>query len=353
MDNNQDASVEALRSKSERTRAALAGTVNELRERVSDTAAELKTMASPSYIKEEIRSFVRQERESIMQSLERKVRDNPLQAAAVGAALAYPALGLLRAIPGPLLMIGAGLFLTSARGKQTLADVGSKASEAVNQGLVQASTMADGLRDAVTERAEGVSHALEEAGAAVTERTDAVAAGLRRNIHDVRDAAASGVSAITGKVSAATGAVSHSASQVYAETRTTVGSASDRSKSAVMDWVNQNPMLVAGIGAAVGAFIASALPPSPAENRVLGRSSDALKDKAREAAAEGLDKAKDMAAQVVGDVTAAAAREGLDPATLKQAADKITDSVKSVAERGVKSALSGIAAPDTQPSQHN
>src|SRR4051812_47983410 len=108
-----DKSVDQLREESERTRAALAATVLEIRGRVGETAAEIKTMVSPSHIKREIGNYVRHERESIVESVQRNARDNPLQTAAIAAAAAYPALGLLRALPMPLWLIGAGLFLTS------------------------------------------------------------------------------------------------------------------------------------------------------------------------------------------------------------------------------------------------
>ena len=94
----KEASVEELRAESERAREALAATVSQLRDKVGDTTAELKTLLSPSHIKQEIKDYVREERESLVQSVQRKAKENHLQAAAVGAALMYPALGLLRAI---------------------------------------------------------------------------------------------------------------------------------------------------------------------------------------------------------------------------------------------------------------
>src|SRR6185503_9083689 len=110
--------IQDLREASERNREALATTVTELRERVGGTASELKTLVSPSHIKQEIKDYVRQEQDSIVGSLQRRAKESPLQAAAVGAALAFPALGLLRSLPAPLWLIGAGLFLTSRRGQQ-------------------------------------------------------------------------------------------------------------------------------------------------------------------------------------------------------------------------------------------
>jgi ElaB/YqjD/DUF883 family membrane-anchored ribosome-binding protein len=348
MNDRTNATVEMLRRESERTRAELAGTVTELRGRVGDTASEIQTMASPSHIKAEIKSFIREERQSLMQSLERKVRDNPLQAAAIGAALAYPALGLLRAIPAPLLMIGAGIFLTSTRGKQTMADATAKMSDAVDQGMTAASEMAGDLRDTVAKRAEPVTQALGEAAASITERTDALAQDIRRNVGDVRDTVSQTAASVSDKLKGAAETVEDRVSQTYNETRNSIGAKAQYSQSAVMQWVDENPLVVAGIGAAIGAFIAAALPPSSAENAALGKSSDHVKDKAREMASEGLEKARRVAADVVGDVQAAAAREGLDAPSLQHTADGIAQSVKSVAERGVQAALNGTKPHETQ-----
>jgi ElaB/YqjD/DUF883 family membrane-anchored ribosome-binding protein len=345
---NDRQNVGMLRRESERSRAELAGTVTELRARVGDTASEIQTMVSPSNIKAEIKSFIREERQSLTRSLERKIRDNPLQAAAIGAALAYPALGLLRAMPAPLLMIGAGLFLTSARGKQTMADASAKIGDAVDQGMTAAVEMAGELRDSVAVQAEPFTQALGQAAESITEKTDALAANIRRNVHDVSDTLSQTAANVSDKVQGVAQAVEHRVSQTYEETRSGVKATAQNSQSTMMKWVDDNPLIVAGIGAAVGAFIAAALPSSSAENAALGKSSDRLKDKAREMASEGFEKAKSVAADVVGDVKAAAEREGLDAPSLQQTAEEVTQGLKSVADRGIHAALNGITSRETQ-----
>jgi ElaB/YqjD/DUF883 family membrane-anchored ribosome-binding protein len=335
-------SVDALRKESERTRAALAGTVTELRERVSDSASEIRTMISPAHIKHEIRSFVREERDSLRQSLERKIKDNPLQAAAIGAALAYPAMGLLRAIPVPLYLIGAGLFLTSSRGKATLADATAKAGDLAGQGVAAASSMAADARHAVAERTEPLTRTLQETWSAVTEQAGAMADGIRRNVHDLRDVASDTVSKVAGMPEGA----SREASPLYRDARDKVRDTAQRTQSTLMQWVDQNPLAVAGIGAAIGAFIAAALPPSSGENALMGKSSDHLKDKAQKAAAQGLQKVTGVATNIAADAQAAAAREGLDADGLKAAANTVTDGIKAVAERGLQTALNGDPPPD-------
>src|SRR5690349_1006256 len=120
MSMQNDPSVAELRRQSEQTRSDLSRTVGELREKVSDTASELKTRVSPEYIKQEIKSYVREGQENLVQSVERKVRQNPLQAVAVGAAVAYPLFGILKAIPAPILLMGAGLWFAGKGGKRTV-----------------------------------------------------------------------------------------------------------------------------------------------------------------------------------------------------------------------------------------
>src|SRR4051812_47409347 len=139
-------SVGALRAEAETNRARLTGTVGELRTQVADTATDLKERLSPQAIKAEVSDYVRDSGNQLWHSLERKARDNPLQAVAVGAALAFPALKLLRAMPAPLLLVGAGLLL-SRTGNQ-------------NGAVSQA---ADNLRERAREAAGTVTGAMDSA----------------------------------------------------------------------------------------------------------------------------------------------------------------------------------------------
>src|SRR3569832_1093521 len=106
-------SVEELRLESERSRAALAATVDELRNHLSDTADDLRQKVSPQHIKAEVSGYLSQTTQGWLDSLKQRAMDNPLQAIATGTAVAVPMLRLARGFPLPLLMITAGLALTS------------------------------------------------------------------------------------------------------------------------------------------------------------------------------------------------------------------------------------------------
>jgi hypothetical protein len=118
--------------------------------------------------------------------------------------------------------------------------------------------------------------------------------------------------------------------------------------------VDRNPLLVAGVGLAIGGFIAACLPASEAENRMFGEHSDELKDKALDAAAQGVERAKDAAAGMVGDVAAAAARQGLSAEGVDKTVKGLTEGVKSVVDRGLDSALGVETVPaSAHPTQSN
>ncbi|MGZ6007620.1 MAG: hypothetical protein ACXWKS_09195 [Rhizomicrobium sp.] len=343
--------------------------MGELRDTVGDTAAELKTLISPAHIKKEIRNYVREERESMVQSILRHAQDNPLQMAAVGTAVAYPVWGLLRAIPTPLLLIGAGLFLTSKRGQQSARDIKAKVDDAVHHGTEKVSDLAGAVRSDLEDRLAGARYGAEEFRDTVASAAGAVTGTARAVFHDAADTAkgtiGSAVDAAKGAVGTAKSAVGGAAGQVVstaegysAAAGETVGSAKDqatamgvRSRDALTNFVNDNPLLVAGIGAAVGAFIAASIPSSDAENKLFGAGNEKLKDKAREAAAQGIEQAGNIAAEVAGSVAAAAAREGIDAAGVQRALNTVADRVRKVADRGLETALG--AAPSSGQQQNS
>ena len=347
-------SVEELREESERSRDALASTVGELRDTVGDTAAEMKTLVSPAHIKKEIKNYVREERESVVQSIQRRAQENPLQMAAIGAAVAYPAWSLLRAIPTPLLLIGAGLFLTSKRGQQSAKDIKAKVDDVVQQGTEKVSDLAGVVRSDLEDRIAGARYGAEELRDTVTSAAGTVTDKARAAFRDAADAAKGGRQRCWPARPRHTAESLTAAASEDRRGRQRSSRRDGRAHRAtpLTNFVNDNPLLVAGIGAAVGAFIAASIPSSDAENRLFGAGSEKLKDKAREAAAQGIEQAGNIAAEAAGSVAAAAAREGLDAAGVQRALNTVADSVRKVADRGLETAL-GANSSEAKPTDHH
>src|SRR6478736_7751416 len=135
-------SVDELRRDSERRRAELAATVDQLRVRISDTAEDVRHKVSPQHIKSEVSDYISNTTQSWVDAMKQRAMDNPMQAVAASAAVAVPLLRLARGFPLPLLMIGAGLALTS----KTVRDRAAEATAPVGQMLDDVAERAQGLR---------------------------------------------------------------------------------------------------------------------------------------------------------------------------------------------------------------
>jgi ElaB/YqjD/DUF883 family membrane-anchored ribosome-binding protein len=339
MPSSTEPSIEELRGQSELTREALASTVGELRNKVSDAATEVKTIVSPAHVKQEFKEYIRQERDTFAKSLKRKAEENPLQLAAIGAAVAYPAWGLLRSIPTPLLLIGAGLFLTSKRGHETAKQMSAQIEDVVQQGTASMSDAVTSIKSDLQDRVADARRGAEEISGSMSSAAASAADKVRAAVHDTTDKLKSAAKDALGQMTAL---AEDATTEVASSTDTFSEGAAEmaaRGRRSVTDFVSENSLLVAGISAAVGAFIAASIPASEAENRLFGAGSEKLKNKAREAAAEGIERAGDIAVDAAGSVAAAAAREGLDAAGVRQALNTVAESVRNVAERGLDTAL--------------
>src|SRR2546429_3064109 len=156
-------SVEELRQESERSRAQLAATVDQLRTRITDTAEDLRYKVSPQGIKSEVSEFVSRKTLGWLDTLKQQAMENPMQAIAAGTAVAVPALRLARGFPLPLLMIGAGLALTSKTVRARAADTAAPAME-------KAKEMAGEAAERVQSFSEHAAEALSATGRRTAER---------------------------------------------------------------------------------------------------------------------------------------------------------------------------------------
>jgi hypothetical protein len=117
--------------------------------------------------------------------------------------------------------------------------------------------------------------------------------------------------------------------------RNRASAASDRAGKTVFQAIEQNPLLVAGVGLLLGGLIASALPRSDLEDNLVGEASETAKNRARDAASRGFDAAKGAAGEILENVARQAGSEGLTSDGLGSAAKDIGQRVRRVAEAAV------------------
>src|SRR3979490_2507619 len=145
-------SLQQIKRETEQTRAGLTDTVEQLKTSVAETASDIRHRISPEAIRAEVSGYIRSRGEQLLDDVTSAARRNPMQAVAIGASVAYPLLRMGRAIPLPVLMVGAGLFFA-----------GSKTGQAASQ---KAMDMASDLSDEVQRRAHDVRDQVGESAAA-------------------------------------------------------------------------------------------------------------------------------------------------------------------------------------------
>jgi hypothetical protein len=300
----EEQSLSELEREAERTRAGLIHTVDELHSRVS-----------PQAIKQEMRSYAREAGQDLMHNLQQRAKENPLQTVAVAAGLAYPAWRFIANIPAPILLIGAGLAVSQA-GARSPKGMSRDQGTATDGRTVQYAS--SHVREAAASARSRVTELSERAGAAVS---DAAASA--------RNTAAESLAAVRETVSG-----SYQASvQAVAGTGEQLSERLSGSKETLTEMMENHPFVVGGIGLLVGALIASVLPVSQAENRILGDSSDAVKNRARDVASEGVNIAAATAQSVYEESASRVQEQGLSSESVRGIVKNVGEKVKEAAHQ--------------------
>jgi hypothetical protein len=337
-------SVEELRRESERSRAALAASVDQLRDHLSKTAERVRDRVAPEHVKAEASDYISDTAQGWLNSLKQRAMDNPLQAVAAGTALAVPMLRLARGFPLPLLMISAGLALTSktvrVRASEAAMPAMNKAGQMVNQATEGAQALVGVVRDdtasiqshasdLASDAQSRTSDLAKDVSAAVSKTTSA----LNEKITDRVDRAKEGIdrvrSAANDKVSAA---------------RSAAAAAPEHTRQLVGD----NAVLIGGLGIAIGAILAGALPKTKTEAKILGDANEEVKQKANEAVEAGFATLKDKALSAADAAVKSVAESGLGDHASRLTQD-LAGSLKEAATDAASAAFDPSSrAPESQ-----
>ena len=141
-------------------------------------------------------------------------------------------------------------------------------------------------------------------------------------------------------VSGAASSVGQAVSSVYSGAAESMSSAGRRVSVTGAGLARRHPLATCAVGLAIGAAIGTSLPVTETENRLLGETSDAFKERMRGMAAEQVERAKTAAAQAYDEALDEAAAQGIDRETLSRvgeqvgaAAEAARESAQAVADR--------------------
>lgn len=282
-------------------------------------------------------------RASFIDDLNQAARENPVSAALIGA-------GILMMFVGSSRVLGGAGAAAGAVGRGTQQAAGAAAS-----GVQQA---ASGIGSAASAAASGVTQAASAVAGGIGSAAQALGSAAGSIAGTAAGAARSAASGVTDAVSSAADWTSDTAGHAYQTgsdaawhgSRSVAGGAADMSRGAqarLSEWggeakhtlaqsFERQPLLLGAVGVMLGAAAAAALPVTDAENRMLGATSDSIKEMVTDLVAEKTDQAKDMAHTAMREAEA----QGLTPQAASHAVQDLVDKLGTVADK------TGAAAKD-------
>jgi hypothetical protein len=254
-----------------------------------------------------VKVYVRETKQDFMRNLERRARENPLPTVAVAAGVAYPVWRLLMKIPVPILLVGAGLALTRtgsmpSAGSYRTGAFGEYVPETMKRSVQDASsTISDswaGMKDRFTDVKEKTAGTASDSKTAMM---SGMSVAAHRAASTVGDAVSSARTVASDTLSAAQQTLSgsyQSGVDAMVHTRDQLTATFRQSSGTLAETIENYPFVWGAVGLLVGAAIASALPVTQAENRILGDASDQLKNRASDLENRGKQIATDAAQDV-------------------------------------------------------
>lgn len=247
------ASSEQLEREAEATRA-----------RIAATLAELRTRISPGQMLDDALDHARDGNGAeLVRNLGRQAADNPVPVALLGAGLAWLMLAQRK----------------SANGKGTRTN---------GDGSV-ATTEPASLNEMYdrTNRTTTMASKVEKTTRRVSRKVDAAA-------ETSSDAATSAYDRASDMMDRARETTTETYGRARDAAERSVSSAIDGARG-ITKFMQEEPLIVAGLGIALGALVGALLPATEIENRAMGEASDKLKRDAREATREQWERGKDIA----------------------------------------------------------
>jgi hypothetical protein len=110
----------------------------------------------------------------------------------------------------------------------------------------------------------------------------------------------------------------------------------DSFRSSLTDVLERQPLALGAIGLAIGAGIAAALPPTELEAEYLGETSETVKEKASQFAAEKAARAKAVAEEAFTAAAEEARNQGLTVEGVKSAASDVSEKANRVVDAARK-----------------
>lgn len=271
------------------------------RAHISELIDELRNRVSPGEVLDQFLGW--EDGHEIARNFGRQVKGNPLPLALIGTGVAWLLLSDTLQRPGGT---------HTATSPRSFEKSGNGFAEGVRSGVSRAGDSVSDATDYVKSAAGSTRDTLSDTASRVSDSASSAFAYGRQTATDLADTTQDAYAKARDTVSAATENVTSTASSAWQKTTQFTQSATDTIKntgSNLGSMAQDQPLLAAGLGFALGAALGAILPGTETENSLLGEQSDVVKDKAGDLAAQGYEKAKTVAQKSYQAATEAAKQE--------------------------------------------
>ena len=298
--------TEQLERETERTRAELANTVEELRERLTPGGVldEILDYAGSGDVGDYLRNFRRQ------------VVDNPLPLGLMGVSVAWlvaaSAFGgrrkgrwrhettgdRMRAtedLPHDARDTGRSFARRAealrGRAYDQASDVAGRTAEQASEFAGRAANHAGDFASRTADQAADIAGQASDRMADIAGQANAAAARAGDRMRSAAADAGENLAAAGDSLAAS----ARSSARAVSDTARGIGRSSPNASRALVDFGREQPLIVAATGIVLGALIGALLPSTQIEDELIGESADAAKERLREMAGEQYEKVKDVA----------------------------------------------------------
>ncbi len=284
-----------LEREAEQARSQLAQTLDELRERMT-----------PGHLVDQVVDYAKDSGGGhFVRNLGRQTTANPLPVALIGAGVAWLMLSNGRQ-PANSASINRAAETAIDKARQSMTDASTKVGSFSEQVGSQARDFGKETSDRVSDWAPDTGVRVTDARERFREMADSARSRAEQSAQDasranqaassVSDSASSAYETAKSHMAGVYDAAADNTKQAASQMSNTVARFGQRTAGAGKDFVQfckSQPLVLAGIGMALGAILGALIPATETEDQLMGETSDQLKDQAREAANDQYDKAKD------------------------------------------------------------
>jgi|RhiMetdeSRZDD1v2_1073273.scaffolds.fasta_scaffold83944_4 uncharacterized protein DUF3618 len=282
---------EQLEREAEQTRAEIASMLEELRSRMT-----------PGQIVDQILDFARDSTGGqFFNNLRRQVTDNPVPVALVGAGIAWFMLsgrnGKRKALAPEQRDISDAYYGTEESGDYygTTGLYGAGVDERpVGKGIAKRAQKAAGT---VAEHAREAGSRVSETASSITSSVTNAASSASSSVAE----AASSVAGAAGAALEASASGARRAAELIGSSGSVLRHNSVAASRSMANFLQEQPLVLAGAGLAIGAALGAMFPATRVENELMGEASDAIKRRAKEVAEEQIEKGKELAGRALDE----------------------------------------------------